>query len=487
MPHKLSLWLGSQASYETSVEAASKVEARMNSGEEPTSLPPLLEIQGNVGVINVSGSLIPGNAGWGLYYGQCGYGDIRDALTAALLSAEVTSILLNVSSGGGAVAGCLETAQLVQRVDKVKPVVTYAGATMASAALWIGVSARKVFGAQTAEIGSLGIIMVHADKTAMLEQAGIKVTVIRAGTDKALATPYEALSDKAKAGLQARADSMYTIFLDHVAACRGVPSTTADKNFGQGVDFLGAEALKAGLIDQVGTFEDAYSAAMKLGARKAKPVAATTGLYGSSNNKAVQAQVGGGVTALADNLDNPQGTHMPKPLSQEQIDAMAAGVELPEAAAERSQAEIDAEAAALAATASAAATSAAVTTQVPTPDALTVLQGMLATAQADVMAARMEAVTAKTESEKLKPQVDGLLQIARASVKTMGLHFGMSAESAAALAPEDVLAEHARLSALFQSKFKVGGVAATTTESTAAKVAVNPMFLAVVASTQKAK
>jgi len=472
MPHKLSLWLGSQSSYEASIEASAKAEARMNAGEEPASLPPLLEVQGSVGIISIQGSLVPGNAGWGLYFGQCGYSDIRDALTAALLKPEVTSILLNMASGGGAVAGCHETAQLIRRVNKVKPVVTYAGATMGSACLWLGVSGRKIYGAETAEIGSLGIIMVHADKSEMLEKAGIKVTVIRAGTEKALATPYEALSDKARQGLEARAQEMYDIFLNYAADCRGVSAAVADKNFGQGVDFLAEGAKKAGLIDEVGSFEDAFAAAVKLGDKKSRPA------QGTINNGYVQAGADANLVSMADNHANSQGTHMPQPLSQEQIDAMAAGIELPAAAdAAAPAAEVVPETPAQADAAPAAAA----------PDALTVLQSMLATAQAELLTARMEASTSKTELAALKLQAQGSIEIARASVKTMGLHFGMSADTAAALSPAEVLSEHGRLSTLFQSKFKVGGVAATTTDTTKAKAAVNPMFLAAVASTQKAK
>jgi len=419
MPHKLSLWLGSQSSYEASIEASAKAEARMNAGEEPASLPPLLEVQGSVGIISIQGSLVPENAGWGLYFGQCGYSDIRDALTAALLKPEVTSILLNMASGGGAVAGCHETAQLIRRVNKVKPVVTYAGATMGSACLWLGVSGRKIYGAETAEIGSLGIIMVHADKSEMLEKAGIKVTVIRAGTEKALATPYEALSDKARQGLEARAQEMYDIFLNYAADCRGVSAAVADKNFGQGVDFLAEGAKKAGLIDEVGSFEDAFAAAVKLGDKKSRPA------QGTINNGYVQAGADANLVSMADNHANSQGTHMPQPLSQEQIDAMAAGIELPVAEAAAPAAEVVPETPAQADAAPAAAA----------PDALTVLQSMLATAQAELLTARMEASTSKTELAALKLQAQGSIEIARASVKTMGLHFGMSADTHSAQHP----------------------------------------------------
>ena len=68
--------------------------------------------------------------------------------------------MLDVSSGGGQVSGVDDTAQLISRVNNVKPVVTYTGSTM-GAALWLGASANHTVAGKTAIVGSLGVIMVH--------------------------------------------------------------------------------------------------------------------------------------------------------------------------------------------------------------------------------------------------------------------------------------------------------------------------------------
>lgn len=496
------LWLGTQASYEVfkAAQQALVAKAAMEDAPKQKELPWALDVQGNVGVVNITGSLVDGYAGWGRYYGETGYGDIRDALAAAVSHPGVGSILLNVSSGGGQVAGVHETAQLIQRVNKVKPVVTYTGSTMASAALWLGTSARKVFASQTAEVGSIGILMMHADKSKMLADAGIKVTVIRAGKEKALATPYEPLSAKAEEVLQARANALYDIFIGHVAASRGTTITAADAKFGQGRVFLGQQAFEAGLVDQVGSLEDAVAHAEKLSNKTLTPKS----VVNPQQNGMVRAIPGAGklaqesprldfannaVSALSASdvtqqkmyssvIASLEGTsNMSKSLSDEQLAAMAAGVDLNASAedsvepAEKPAAKVD--------------TPPAPEASTPAPSAVDVIKEMLAQAQTDLVTVKAEAVTLKaqlaakgTEIEAIKADTDKFVEIARASVKTMGLHFGLTSETVAAMKPNDVLAEHARLSDLFKAKFKAGGVAATTSESAKPKQAVPLVFAA---------
>lgn len=471
------LWLGSQTSYEAVLEA--KTNALASYGDrEDTHLPKLLEVQGNVGIITVKGSLVNGNAGYMSYFGVTGYGDIRDALLAAIQEPSVSAILMNYDTGGGAVAGVHETAQLIARIDKIKPVFGYNGGTQASAGLWLGSSVRKSYIAETAITGSLGIIMVHAERSKQLEQDGVKVTVIRAGSEKALASQYEPLSKEAKASLEAQAQVMYDIFLGHVATQRGVSNTVADTKFGQGKEFIGQQAVAAGLVDYVGTLEDAYTAASKAGAKIAskttKPTNSfmkpTTAANLSTNVGEVLGAEASLVVALADNASNIEGTDMPKPLTQEQLIALAAGVEL-EASTETVE--------------TVAETTTVVDEVKPVAPAaaaseLTVyLQTQVKELQATVATLTLASTSMAEAAVANKANLEALADIGRNSVKTMTIALGGKADAVAAMSASDVVAEHARVSAVFKSKFKVGGVAATDTseEQKPVKATVSPLFL----------
>jgi signal peptide peptidase SppA len=478
------LWAGTDESFQQWLEATIKANADTNFKAdreyEDEVMSKILHVDGNIAVINVSGSLVDGSAGWLVYYGVTGYNDIRNALVKAVSDPNVGGILLNVRSGGGAVAGCHETSQLLARVNKIKPVVTYTGSAMCSAALWLGSQASYAVAAETAMVGSLGIIMVHADRSEQLKLDGIKATIIRAGSEKALASPYEPLSEQALKQLQAQADQLYGIFLGQVAAGRGIDAATADANFGQGREFIGKSAKKSGLVDAVGTYEDAMLKAQNLAKKPA--TTSVKSRYGATNQSVVQLAASTAAAPMADNGDSPQGNPMPpiQSLSEVQLAAMAAGIDLPEVEAKAAEpAEPAAPAAPAAAPAAAVPTTEATAAAPPVSETVTVLQGMLANANSDLVTARMEANKAQEDLKNLQAaqtaaaaQTEALTEVARASVRTMGLHFGVNKESVAAMSPTEVLAEHGRLSAMFRDKFKVGGVAAsaakTDTEAAAA-------------------
>lgn len=467
MKTQTNLWLGNQASYEIVVEAGLKAYSEDDRSER--EYPTILQKQDNVGIINIKGSLINGEAGFMSYFGVTGYGDIRNALAAAISDPSVGSILLNVDSGGGAVAGVHETAQLIARVNKIKPVVSYTGGTQASAALWLGSSARQSYVAETGIVGSLGVIMIHAERSKQLEDDGIKVTVIRAGTEKATANPYEPLSDAAKASLEEKAQVMYDIFLGHVAEQRGLSTEVADKKFGQGREFIGKQAVEAGLVDAVGSLEDAFMKAKGFADKiVAKAQAAgqlpkrTNSVVRADNLASVLSAAVSDIAILADNASTSEGTPMPKPLTQEQLAAMAAGVSL-EATDTPAVAEVPVVTTEPAADAPATDTAA-------TSDLASYLTTQVKELQAELVSLKVSAAAQEAALATYASTVDSLATIARASMKTMTVALGGDTAYIANLSPTELAIEHAKTASVFANKFKVGAVAATNTSEQSKQV-----------------
>lgn len=501
------LWLGSGQSHEQWLYARSQENTPRalayqkradDDGEDvPEGTHPLLVCQGNVGVIAIAGTTVDGSAGWMMNYGVVGYDDIRNALVAAIQNPNIGAIMLNVASGGGHVAGVHESAKLIKRVDGIKPVITYTGSNMLSAALWQGVAGRKIIASETAEVGSIGILMVSRENSKMMEQMGITTTVVRAGKYKALANSNEPLSKTGKELLEKNAQAYYDIFMPWVAENRKSPVAVADGKYGQGLTFVGKQALDVGLIDKVGNYEDALAMAQtmaesRMNSSTSRPGAQQKPVYGSTNYALSPVSAGALTASAGHNSPTSQGTLMTLPLTPEALAAMAQGVDLTTdagkamlAAAETIIAQAKAgapapgTAGAAPALAPAAATPAApavaAAAAVPAVDGLTAISGLLAQAQGQngVLLAQVETLTAQTKAhdEAMKPFV----AIARGSVKNMAvaLKTGATAESIAAMSDTQVLAEHQRLQALFTSTFKAGGVAAapgaaeTTTEAKA--------------------
>lgn len=178
----------------------------------------------------------------------------------------VKSILLDIDSPGGSVDGTKELADLIfQARDGGKPVVAYANGLMASAAYWLGSGAPDIVSPETAEIGSIGVALMHYDYSEADAQEGVKRTVITAGKYKRIASDEKPLTEEGREYLQDLVDDYYALFLEAVARNRGVDPETAHERLADGRIFVGKKALKAGLVDQIGYFDDALAVARAKG------------------------------------------------------------------------------------------------------------------------------------------------------------------------------------------------------------------------------
>lgn len=414
--------------------------------------PRLFSKQGSVGVITIQGSLVNSSSWANEYLNRAGYPEIRDALIHAASNPDIKAIALDIKSGGGAVSGVSDTADLISTIDaQVKPVYAYSDGMIASAAYWLGSSARSLDIGKVAEAGSIGVLVVHQENSKMLEEAGITTTVIRSGKFKAQGLSVEALSALGKETLQAQVDHLNEMFVAHVADARGATAAQVEAKMGQGRVFIGQQAVDAGLADSVSNF-DAFMSKVQGGIDSAKQ----------------QSKYGANLT---------KGPHVKNALTEQQIAAMAAGGASATgalatgdtsdagtlAAAAEAEAKAKADADSLAAEAAAAAEGAK-------PDAVvSMLQAQLATAQSQIVALSVDLKVAQDAAQASKDSAERLRPIARQAVGNLRVAMGGVAAGVDALADDALLAEHANLAAQFTTKFKVGGVAAISSSATTEK------------------
>ena len=461
----LKFWAGTEESLLSFISSLDKLTpevmaaqaAAYGAAEREEEVPRLYSRQGDVGVVSISGSLVNSTSWINQYLGYTGYPEIRAALIHAAKDPEVKAITLDIKSGGGAVSGVSDTSDLIRMIDKkVKPVYAYSDGMIASAAYWLGSSARSLSVGKVTEVGSIGVLLVHKEMSKYMEKEGITATVLRAGKYKAMGNPYEALSDSAREQIQGQLDQMYTMFVEHVADARGVTYAVADQKMAQGRIFIGQAAVDVGLADKQESF-DAFLSGIQRGidAKKSQPK------YGA-------------------NLS--QGQPMPKnALTEQEIAALAAGAgaaaeQTPAAAAadtpageagEAPAAGADAAPAAPAAPAEPAAPAAAAAPAAPSA-AVDLLKEQLREANDRVLALSVELTGLKNAASTAEATISGLTAtlekmqpIVVSAVNNMRVALGGSA-IAAGLAGEALLAEHASAHAQFVQKFKVGGVSSAT-------------------------
>ena len=440
------LWAGSQESYDKWVAIDAAIDQKLlaytpgqDNQDGTPDIPELLDIQEGVGTISIKGPLTNRDSWFNSLMGVTSYGAIREALIYAAESPDVSQILLSIDSGGGAVSGCVDTANLIGMVnDKIKPVTALADGMMCSAAYWLGSSAGEVYASVTSDVGSIGIIVIHFEQSKALKEAGIGATVMRSGKYKVLANGVEPLTADAKAQIQGQLDAAYKIFVEHVAQARNVPYADADANMADGKEFFGQQAKDAGLVDGITNYD---------------------ALMQSLLNKSIDAS-----KISMDNRGNsPQGGIMKQTLKPEQLLAAAAeGVVTgiaPDAAAILAATEAQA--------AKDAADAAAIEAAKPPASEPVAEVGVVALLQAQLKDAQSALMQANVDNSKLTDQLagmkashDGLVAIAKKSVSNMRVALGGSAADLSALTADALLAEHQSLSTQFASTFKVGGVAA---------------------------
>ncbi len=181
---------------------------------------------------------------------------VRRAIRAALADDMVAGILLVIDSPGGTVAGTGDLADEVAKANAVKPVTAYIEDIGASAAYWVASQAGRIVANKTAGIGSIGVYSVIRDTSARAISEGVRVHVVKSGQFKGAGAPGTEVTAEHLAEVQREINEVNTEFVRAVADGRGLPVETAEA-LADGRLHIAAAAVGLGLIDAVGTIDDA--------------------------------------------------------------------------------------------------------------------------------------------------------------------------------------------------------------------------------------
>ena len=206
-----------------------------------------------VAVIPIVGSMSHRATGIEAMSGMTSYTTLQKQFEAAFNDPNVGSILMDIDSPGGSVAGALDFRDYLMSKKGTKPVYALARDAMCSAAYLIGSTADKVYATQTARVGSIGVVAMHTDASGKMEKEGLKPTFISAGKFKTAGNPYEKLEGDKLKYLQDSVDESYDMFINAVADARGI-----DKKVIRDTEarvYGGKKAVEIGLADGIRTYE----------------------------------------------------------------------------------------------------------------------------------------------------------------------------------------------------------------------------------------
>ncbi len=217
-------------------------------------------VMGNgIAVIPIDGAIAgTGSAAGGIVTPE----EFLDKLDQAEQDSGVKAIVLRVDSPGGTVAASEEIAAYVKAAEK--PVVVSVGDVGASGAYMVSSQADRIIALPGSAVGSIGVITEIPNVNGLLEKLGIQFVTITAGEYKGAGSPFSALTATETALIQSSVDEVYGQFIDIVAEGRSMKRSEVE-SLATGWAWSGAQAKTLGLVDELGTYEDALKAAAKLG------------------------------------------------------------------------------------------------------------------------------------------------------------------------------------------------------------------------------
>jgi signal peptide peptidase SppA len=190
-------------------------------------------------------------------------GEIQTNISRALQDPNVRSIVLDIDSPGGSVKGIEETANLIFKARKQKPVVAFASDMTASAAYWLGSQANTFMGNSTAAVGSIGVYMVVVDSSEFAKKQGAKVIKVATGPFKGAGEPGTEVNQAQIDAFQVEVDDILEIFVKQVSRGRAM-TRDAVRESADGRMFIGKDAVSKGLLDRLGSLDDAVAEAARL-------------------------------------------------------------------------------------------------------------------------------------------------------------------------------------------------------------------------------
>lgn len=184
-----------------------------------------------------------------------------EQLDAVLEDDTVKAVLLSVNTPGG---GVIESEEIYQKLLKIKeekqiPIYVSMGSMAASGGYYISAPADKIFAQRETITGSIGVIMQSINYGKLAEKVGIEYETIKSGEHKDMFGGVRPSTDEELAMLQEMIDESYEHFVDIIEKGRNLSEADV-KKVADGRVLGGTQAIKAGLVDEIGNEEATINA-----------------------------------------------------------------------------------------------------------------------------------------------------------------------------------------------------------------------------------
>ena len=183
---------------------------------------------------------------------------LREELQKASQDKKIRGVILRINSPGGTVTASDIIYQEITRFKREHklPVVACMMDVATSGGYYISIAADTIVAHPTSVTGSLGAIAIKLNAQGLLEKIGIEDETITTGDKKDIFSPLRPLTEEEKIIIQTMLNDFYQRFISLIAENRKTLSLEQVKALADGRVYTADQALKNGLIDQIGYLED---------------------------------------------------------------------------------------------------------------------------------------------------------------------------------------------------------------------------------------
>lgn len=219
-----------------------------------------------VAIVYVEGPIMTGKSEPSFFgAGQIAYStEIRKALDKAAGDKSIKALVLRVNSPGGSAVASEIILDATRRVKAAKPLVVSMGSVAGSGGYYVACAADTIFADAATITASIGVVGGKFATTDMWNKVGITWKSNHRGASAPMYSSDAIFTPQQRAKLQGRMNEIYAVFKGHVTAIRGNRLKKPIDELAGGRVFTGRQALELGLVDRLGTLEDAIEHAAKL-------------------------------------------------------------------------------------------------------------------------------------------------------------------------------------------------------------------------------
>jgi signal peptide peptidase SppA len=220
-------------------------------------------VQDGIARLNLSGPLTKFDTSMSSLFGGTSTMRVRDSLRdirSRFDTGEVKGVFMEVDSPGGSLEGTAELASAVRKTAEKMPIYMHAPDTACSAALWIATQGTRFTAGPAARVGSLGTRVTLLDESKLGEDRPVKPVVKDTGTFKSIGAPGRPITTDQHKELQRYADNVNKVFVADVQKSRKMNPSQMEEAITARV-FVGADAMRVGLIDAVCSTDEAFECA----------------------------------------------------------------------------------------------------------------------------------------------------------------------------------------------------------------------------------